>query len=85
MNFVPQLRKLRYPSEIKTFSLRILRFALSDLELDNHCPAPLVKCYSCPPPFIVIISYLLAVLVSRVLCCEIITLQQETTESQFAC
>ena len=57
MNFVPQLRKLRYPSEIKTLSLRILRFALSDLELDNHCPARLVKCNSCPPPFIVIISY----------------------------
>ena len=57
MNFVPQLRKLRYPSEIKTLSLRFLHFALSDLELDNHCPARLVKCYSCPPPFIVIISY----------------------------
>ena len=55
--FRSAIAAIALPFRDKNFKLRILHFALSDLELDNHCPARLVKYYSCPPPFIVIISY----------------------------
>ena len=55
--FRSAIADIALPFRDKNFKLRILRFALSDLQLDNHCPLRLVKCYSCPPPFIAIISY----------------------------